>query len=466
MIVKEPETQQKITDKDQPSHYEELDFECEYTDNLPSILKKLNISLAFTSYQAGRLMLVRSDGETLDVNFKSFPRPMGLAATEEGLTLGIFTQIINFQREDGLLDMLKRPLQKIEDDITAPRIKPKGQDEKQDAEKNAVDEKDSPVEALDGSTKQESKAEPVAELTPEQLAEREERQKKMKAYQEKLNAPVDERVDACFITRSAHYSGMINIHDIDWGDEGLWAVNSSFSCLCTLEPDYSFVPRWKPHFISELVAEDRCHLNGMTLKDGKPAYVTTFSKFDKAGMWRGGEKFDGTLMDVESNQILVDGLAMPHSPRWYNDRVYFCNSGHGLVCTYHPQTQQTETLAEVPGFTRGMDFYGPIMFVGLSKVREADVTKPAPLSEKYDETHSGIWLFDLNENSEVSNAEESDTMKEIGHIKFTGNVDQIYDVAVIPNSSFPELIEPTHPRMRNHFSHPELRPELHPRIVS
>ena len=65
--------------------------------------------------------------------------------------------------------------------------------------------------------------------------------------------PVDDRVDACFITRSAHYSGMINIHDIDWGDEGLWAVNSSFSCLCTIEPDSSFVPRWKPHFISELV---------------------------------------------------------------------------------------------------------------------------------------------------------------------------------------------------------------------
>ena len=415
-----------------------LDFDCEYTENLPAILKKLNISLAFTSYQAGRLMLVRSDGESIDINFKSFQRPMGLTASEDGITLGIFSQIINFQREDGLLAQIKKPLQRIEDDITAPRVTPKmTAEEKAEAEEKERLEKE-----------QQKKAE--AELTPEQK----EAIEKQKEYQKQLNAPVDERVDACFITRSAHYSGMINIHDIDWGDEGLWAVNSSFSCLCTVEPDYSFVPRWKPHFISELVPEDRCHLNGMTLKDGKPAYVTTFSKYDEVGMWRKGSKFDGTLMSVETNEILVDGLAMPHSPRWYNDQVYFCNSGHGLICSYNPETKQTRTIAEVPGFTRGMDFYGPIMFCGLSKVREADVTKPAPLSQKYDETFSGLWLFDLDstENNQHAN--------EIAHIKFTGNVDQIYDVAVIPNSSFPELIEPTHPRMRNHFCHPELTDEI------
>ncbi|RHW78067.1 TIGR03032 family protein [Colwellia sp. RSH04] len=419
----------------------EIDFNCEYSENLPAILKKLNISLAFTSYQAGRLMLIRSDGKGIDVNFKSFPRPMGLSVTEDGLTLGIFTQIINFQREDGLLNMLKQPLQSIEDDITAPRIK---------ATENKNDEN-----AIESAPKENIKnTDNNKVLTPEQLAAQKEQLKKIEAYQQKLNAPVDKRVDACFITRSAHYSGMINIHDIDWGDEGLWAVNSSFSCLCTIEPDSSFVPRWKPHFISELVPEDRCHLNGMTLKDGKPAFVTTFSTYDKSGMWRKGDKFNGTLMDVEANSILLEGLAMPHSPRWHNDRVYYCNSGQGQICSYHPQTKVNTILAEVPGFTRGMDFYGPIMFVGLSKVRETDVTSPAPLATKYDETHSGLWLFDTNEKNEEG------LMKEIGHIKFTGNVDQIYDVAVIPNASFPELIEPSHPRMRNHFCHPKMNNDL------
>jgi len=443
--IKQP-AEEKVNEDKITSINDDMDFNCEYSDNLPAILKKLNISLAFTSYQAGRLMLIRSDGETLDVNFKSFPRPMGLSVTENGLTLGIFTQIINFQREDGLLEKIKQPLQQIDEDITAPRIKPK---ESEDEAKEMTK-----TEKINNTINSDDITELMPELSPEQLAAQEEQQKKLIEYQNKLNAPVDERVDACFITRSAHYSGMINIHDIDWGDEGLWAVNSSFSCLCTIEPDSSFVPRWKPHFISELVPEDRCHLNGMTLKDGKPAYVTTFSTYDKPGMWRKGAKFNGTLMDVETNTILLDNLAMPHSPRWYQDKVYFCNSGHGLICSYQPESKTVETLAEVPGFTRGMDFYGPIMFAGLSKVREADVTSPAPLAEKYDETHSGIWLFNLDEKDEAGQ------MKEIGHIKFTGNVEQIYDVAVIPNASFPELIEPTHPRMRNHFTHPKMKNEL------
>ncbi len=65
-------------------------------------------------------MLVRSEGKDLDINYKSFPRPMGLAATEDGLTLGVFTQIIEFQREDGLLEKIKQPMQSIEGDVTAP----------------------------------------------------------------------------------------------------------------------------------------------------------------------------------------------------------------------------------------------------------------------------------------------------------------------------------------------------------
>ena len=116
--------------RDDKASPEDVDFGCEYTDNLPQILKELNISLAVTSYQTGRLIIVRSDGKSIDVNFKSFQRPMGLAATEDGLTLGTFTEIVHFQREDGLLETIKQPLSKIEDDITAPRIKPKETSEK------------------------------------------------------------------------------------------------------------------------------------------------------------------------------------------------------------------------------------------------------------------------------------------------------------------------------------------------
>lgn len=407
----------------QEESYAVMDYRAHYTANLPALLKHLNIALAFTSYQAGRLMLVRSDGQQLDVNYKSFMRPMGLTVTKDSLTLGIFTQVVKFQREDGLLSQIKQPLPPIETDITAPRIKPKESAEPAAVEAASVDD---------------------AELTEQQRELIAQEQQRWDEYQQTLMAPVDERVDSCFIARSAHYTGMINIHDIDWGTEGLWAVNSSFSCLCTLSPDASFIPRWKPHFISKLVPEDRCHLNGMTLKDGKPAYVTTFSTYDEAGVWRKGNKFDGTLMGVEHNEILLRGLSMPHSPRYYRDKVYYCNSGEGQLCRFDPVTGQNEILAEVPGFTRGMDFYGPLLFVGLSKVRQSDVSSPAPLAQKHPETFSGIWVFNL------------DNLQTVATLKFTGNVDQIYDVAVLPGCHFPELIEPSHPRMRNHFCFPPL----------
>jgi uncharacterized protein (TIGR03032 family) len=86
------------------------------------------------------------------------------------------------------------------------------------------------------------------------------------------NAPdIDPRVepagrhDACFLPRSCQVTGDIGVHELAWAGEELWAVNTRFSCLCTLHPDYSFVPRWRPPFITALAAEDRCHLNGLAL---------------------------------------------------------------------------------------------------------------------------------------------------------------------------------------------------------
>jgi uncharacterized protein (TIGR03032 family) len=417
------------------------DFVCNYSESLPALLKDLGISIAFTSYSAGRLMLVRSDGNQIDVNFKSFVRPMGLTFTGNELTLGTFTQLINFRREDSLVKKLKVPLSSIEEDITAPTLRKKT---KLTSDKLKPKEHDHGAEIAKPTPGALAIADNTAESREEDLRSAE-RRERLRQREAELHAPVDPRVDSCFIARSSHYTGMINIHDVEWGDGDLWAVNSSFSCLCTFDPDYSFIPRWKPHFISELVPEDRCHLNGMTLRDGQPAFVTTFSTFDKPGMWRKGDKFNGTLMRVADNEILIDGLAMPHSPRWYRDHVFFCNSGYGEVKRFSEKTGQVDSVAELPGFTRGMDFYGSLLVVGLSKVRESDVTRPAPLAKKYDDTFSGLAFINL------------DTFDLVGTLIFDGNVDQIYDVAILHDTVFPEVIEPSHPRLRNHFIHPGLR---------
>ncbi len=91
--------------------------------------------------------------------------------------------------------------------------------------------------------------------------------------------------------RGTHDGCFIGVHEICWAGakaDELWLVNTRFSCLCTLHPDYSFVPRWQPPFISTLAPEDRCHLNGLAIVDGQPRYVTALGQTDT----RGGRRAD------------------------------------------------------------------------------------------------------------------------------------------------------------------------------
>lgn len=374
-----------------------FDFSSEFSENFPGILKTLNISLAVTSYQAGRLIFIRTpDGEVIDTNFKAFPRPMGIHADEERLTIGTLTQVIDFRRNDKLLHQIQSG------DLDESKLTRKVRDKR--------------------SEEQQKRFLEVRKKELEQLRQ----------------------ADSLYIPRASLTTGMINIHDIDWGDEGLWVVNSTFSCLATLDPEHSFVPRWKPHFISELAPEDRCHLNGMTLKDGKPKYVTTFNKFNQRDSWHNSTEFDGTLMDVDNNEILLDGLCMPHSPRYHEGKVYFCDSGKGLICRYDPETGKREDLLKVQGYPRGMDFYGPIMFVGMSRLRATDIKRPAPISKEFEETFCGIRVINI-ETAEI-----------LASIDFQGDVDQIYDIAVVPESISPDLLEPGHYRIRHVFDFPLL----------
>ena len=92
--------------------------------------------------------------------------------------------------------------------------------------------------------------------------------------------------DACYLTRAALFTGAINSHELAWADDELWVVNTLFSCLCTLDDEHSFVPRWRPPFISQYAPEDRCHLNALAMEKGKPRYVTVFGTTDSPGGWR------------------------------------------------------------------------------------------------------------------------------------------------------------------------------------
>lgn len=234
--------------------------------------------------------------------------------------------------------------------------------------------------------------------------------------------------DACYLPRSCHVTGDIGVHELAWAGDELWMVNTRFSCLSTLHPDYSFVPRWRPPFITALAAEDRCHLNGLAPVDGKPRYVTALGATDTAGGWRANRAHGGCLMHVPTGEILLHGLCMPHSPRWHDGRLWLLESGTGGFVQMDPSTGRRETIATLPGFTRGLAFAGRIAFVGMSKIRATSAMDGVPLSERRNELKCGVAAIDLP------------TGQVIGLLEFQTAVEEIFDVQLLTGVRFPEIV--------------------------
>ncbi|MEN8260240.1 MAG: TIGR03032 family protein [Pseudomonadota bacterium] len=250
----------------------------------------------------------------------------------------------------------------------------------------------------------------------------------MPALAQKLEPPG--RHDGCYVPRRMHVTGDIDIHELAYdAQDELWVVNTRFCCLCTLDKDHSFRPRWRPPFVSALAPEDRCHLNGLGMVDGRPKYVTALGQADTPGGWRANKASGGVLMDIETNEILLQGLSMPHSPRWYEGKLWFLESGQGSLAVADLKRGTWKTVVEVPGFTRGIDFYGPLAFIGLSEVRESAVFSGIPLVRRLTERTCGVWVVNIQ------------TAETVGFLRFEAGVQEIFAVQVLRGIRFPELLE-------------------------
>ena len=114
-----------------------------------------------------------------------------------------------------------------------------------------------------------------------------------------------------------------------WAGDELWFVNTRFSCLCTLDRNHSFVARWRPPFVSALIPQDRCHLNGLAMVEGRAAPMPRPGATDAPAGWRTDKARGGVLIDVPSGETIARGLSMPHSPRWYAGKLWLLESGTG-----------------------------------------------------------------------------------------------------------------------------------------
>lgn len=259
------------------------------------------------------------------------------------------------------------------------------------------------------------------------------------------------RYDALYLPRATYHTGDVNVHDVAFGSEGLWFVNSRFSCLSSLSKDFSFVPRWQPSFISDIVPEDRCHLNGLALVDGQPRYVTALGETNVVGGWRENKAAGGVLIDVATNSVVLRNLSMPHSPRWHQNSLYLLNSGAGELLKFAPATGTASVVCTLPAYLRGLCLIGHYAVVGMCQIREKHIFGGLPVQGRFDKLHCGLAVVDVR-NGQV-----------IGTFEFTSGCTELYDVQFLPGSRTPTVLNSADDTTRQAFTAPAfsywLRPE-------
>ena len=248
---------------------------------------------------------------------------------------------------------------------------------------------------------------------------------------------INETFDACFVPRRFHVTGQLDAHDVGIDEDGrVIFVNTRYNCLATTSARHSFEPIWRPSFISALVNEDRCHLNGLAMENGKPRYATAVSRSDTIDGWRDRRSDGGVVIDIETNEIVCEGLSMPHSPRLYRDDLWVLNSGTGelgKISGLETGKGTFEPRAFCPGFLRGLTFHGNFAFVGLSKPRYKrfeGLALDQRLQDADSEPWCGIQIIDLASGTCVD------------WFRIDGAVGELYDVEVIPNGVWPMAVPP------------------------
>ncbi|MEO5339341.1 MAG: TIGR03032 family protein [Magnetococcus sp. MYC-9] len=231
--------------------------------------------------------------------------------------------------------------------------------------------------------------------------------------------------DRLYLPQVAYTTGDIDIHDMGVAADGrLLFINTLFGCLATLSETHSFKPLWRPPFLSKLAAEDRCHLNGLAMKEGRAAYATAVSEADVADGWREHRADGGIVIDIEQNEIILRGLSMPHSPRWHQGRLWLLNSGTGEFGYVDLQAGRFEPVCFCPGYLRGLSLHGHFAIVGLSKPRHNKTFSGLPLDEllkaRRTEPRCGIHIIDLRTGDAPH------------WLRMEGIVDELYDVVVLP----------------------------------
>jgi uncharacterized protein (TIGR03032 family) len=325
---------------------QEKSVEYVHTTDFPELLRKLNVSLFVTTYQAQRLLVFSARPEKLFMLMRVFPRPTGLALNQQQMVLSSKHQLLIFER---------------------------------------VYE----IRNLEGQK---------------------------------------EDFDFCFSPRLAHICGDVQGHEVAIIKGVPHFINTRFNSICVPSQKFSFEVKWKPKFISEIVPEDRCHLNGFAVEAEKIKYLTCLAKTNIKDQWREHKRDGGVIIDYANSEIVSSGLSMPHSPRLHLGALWVLNSGKGQLEKVDIKNGQRSVVAKLPGFLRGLTFVDNYAFVGLSLIREKKTFGGLEIEAQAKNLECAVYCIDLRKGSLA------------GFIRFTKGVEELFDIQVLPGAKKPNVI--------------------------
>jgi uncharacterized protein (TIGR03032 family) len=242
----------------------------------------------------------------------------------------------------------------------------------------------------------------------------------------------NERFDRLFVPRNAQVTGDIDIHELGVETSGrVVFVNTLYSCLAAFSRADSFTPLWKPKFISKLAAEDRCHLNGLAMENGKARYVSAVCRSDSVNGWRDRRTSGGTIIDINDDRIVTEGLSMPHSPRLHRGHLWALDSGRGYLVRLDPVSGHSENIAFCPGFLRGLAFCGKFALVGLSLPRDgsfAGLELDDELKKRDADAWAGLNIIDTTSGDVVQ------------WLRLEGHLRETFSVGILPEVRCPMAI--------------------------
>ncbi len=248
--------------------------------------------------------------------------------------------------------------------------------------------------------------------------------------------------DGLYVPRLRFCTGPLDAHDLALGSDGPWIVATRFNSLVRLSDRFNFIPVWRAPFVTADVPEDRCHLNGLAMVGGRPAYATALGTTDQPGGWRANKLSGGVLLSVADRAVVMQGLCMPHSPRWHEGALWLLNSGRGELWKIDPKTWKHEVVCVLPGYLRGLHFVGPYALVGMSLIREQHLFSGVPIGEQFKELKCGVAIVDLRTGTSP------------GMMEFAAGCREVFDVNFLPGVRRPMLLNPEHPAQTEAISTP------------